>query len=631
VLDLVAEEAGIRLGASQLQQDCQSASALIAATVAEQSASAAALDAPTADPHGNIPPAFFVRNEGFRGLLADGVASAEYEAIGAAGVALCEAVHRALEEADATPLHDIVNNCINFRPQRGSKGTGSDKLEIGKADENRSKPARAVKFEPARDRNRKLIANRVTTAAVRKATEDYLAACEDATRAAREALQKLCDDLHPLLPALVTAAHWSLFSTTLSHHVGHALSKGWGLPELRSASDGDRTVHLDSLWPYWMARERAVANSFTWEGIWLLTAPNMAGKSSLMRSITVAALLSNAGLHAPVAGGTVPRFDAFFLRTASFDVPAEGKSSFAMEMDDVRVMTSECGPRSLIMLDELGRGTSSKEGSALGTALLEWLDAGKIPAIFATHLHEIEEHLARNGAPKLHSLSRRCLLVEQGSKNSAGASSEAVRMTYQLIEGVCNHSLALHVARRAGLPTSILDRAEALMAQATAEREGSNEVDLEARLVKEVREQAADTVVEADAAADDAQLRAASAVLAEVCGSEGIVHVAANWQPPPRLSGRSCVYVLQLRPTKNGATGAAAGAKKRRPPTKLYVGESDAIHRRLQQHRRAHSGAHVECMVCEVESKTQALEFEATTIRRLKELHLGRVTNVAKA
>ena len=640
LLDLVAEEAGLRLGQTKLVSDGERARELIASTVADQSSHAAMLDAPTSDPHGAIPSAFFRKNEGFRGLLADGVAADEFAALDDAAAVLCDAVSKTLSATGATLLHDTVNNCVHFRKKpRARKAAKAAEEE----EEEGGGGTTAVEMEPARDRNRRLLSNRFTTSPVREATEAYLGACEDATRAARAELQRLCDDLNPLLPALVTAAHWSLFTTTLSHHVARALPAGWGLPALRSASDGDRSVVLDEVWPYWMEQSRAVANSFSWEGVWLLTAPNMAGKSSLMRGITVAALLANAGLYAPAVGGEVPRFDAFFLRTASFDVPAEGKSAFAMEMDDVRVMTSECSPRSLIMLDEIGRGTSSKEGSALGTALLEWLDAQGMPAVFATHLHEIEDHLARSEA--LSSLSRRCLRVEEGGNQF----SDGIRMTYQLMEGTCNNSLALHVARRAGLPPSVLSRAEEIMAEAAAVDSGRLAADevLAGRQDNILRwdgggaadsEATADSAIElADAATDAAQLDAAKAVLAESCGYAGtdtVVHVGANWQPPPRLAGRSCVYVLQLRPSPEPApTAPAPGAElaARRPPTALYVGESDSIERRLRQHRRTHGAANVDCVVCEVESKTRAVEIEADMIRRLKELGLGRVTNVANA
>ena len=94
----------------------------------------------------------------------------------------------------------------------------------------------------------------------------------------------------------------------------------------------------------------------------------MAGKSSLMRAMTVAALLGNAGLMVPMEGGVIPRYDCYFLRTASFDVPSEGKSAFAQEVDDLQVMTAECSRRSLVLLDEIGRG-ALQEGAALDELL----------------------------------------------------------------------------------------------------------------------------------------------------------------------------------------------------------------------------------------------------------------------
>jgi DNA mismatch repair ATPase MutS len=93
-----------------------------------------------------------------------------------------------------------------------------------------------------------------------------------------------------------------------------------------------------------------------------------------MRSLAVAALLANCGLHVPASRARVPRFDSVFMRTASYDVPAEGKSAFALEMDDVRVMLRDCTHRSFVLLDEIGKGTSARDGAALGGALLEALD-----------------------------------------------------------------------------------------------------------------------------------------------------------------------------------------------------------------------------------------------------------------
>jgi len=212
------------------------------------------------------------------------------------------------------------------------------------------------------------------------------------------------------------------------------------------------------------------------------------------------------------------------------------------------------------------------------------------------------------------------------------------------MEGVCNHSLALHVARRAGLPESILERANGLMALAAEIEAARDRADssvtpeaptptsgpptsgapTDGAAAPRGRRGRAGPRKGARADADD-----------DADAADEMVHVGPDWQPPPRLAGRSCVYVLQLRRAakmaKAATADAAAQAPARRPRSALYVGESDAIDRRLQQHRRKHGAGAVECVVCPVESKSVALELEAQAIRRLKELGLGRVVNVANA
>lgn len=81
----------------------------------------------------------------------------------------------------------------------------------------------------------------------------------------------------------------------------------------------------------------------------------MSGKSTLMRTSLVVALLANCGLMVPCSEANVPQFDSFFLRTASYDIPSEGKSAFALEMEDVRIMLRDSTSRSIVMVDELGK------------------------------------------------------------------------------------------------------------------------------------------------------------------------------------------------------------------------------------------------------------------------------------
>jgi DNA mismatch repair ATPase MutS len=119
-------------------------------------------------------------------------------------------------------------------------------------------------------------------------------------------------------------------------------------------------------------------------------------------------------------------------------------------MDDLRVVLRDCTPRSLVMIDELGKGTSSRDGAAIAGALLEYLDKTNASGIFATHLHEILELPL-----KLKGVQRK----KMGMKMSV---SGLVTWTYLLEDGECLDSLALETARRYGLPSALISRAEEL-------------------------------------------------------------------------------------------------------------------------------------------------------------------------
>ena len=100
-------------------------------------------------------------------------------------------------------------------------------------------------------------------------------------------------------------------------------------------------------------------------------------------------VLGNCGLYVPCKSAQIPRFDSYFLRTASYDIPTEAKSAFALEIDDIRVVLRDSTNRSLVMMDEIGKGTSARDGSSFAGALLETLDNKNVYTIFATHLHEL--------------------------------------------------------------------------------------------------------------------------------------------------------------------------------------------------------------------------------------------------
>lgn len=151
----------------------------------------------------------------------------------------------------------------------------------------------------------------------------------------------------------------------------------------------------------------------------------------------------------------MPRFDNFFLRTASYDVPSEAKSAFALEMDDMRVVLRDASHQSIVMIDELGKGTSAKDGAALAGALLEHLAHRQCFGIFAMHLHEL--FLLPLQFPR-GNVREKCMGYALPSAGPA-----AVQWTYQLEDGRCEDSMALVTATQYGIDAAVLRRAETLL------------------------------------------------------------------------------------------------------------------------------------------------------------------------
>ncbi|CAM9785244.1 unnamed protein product, partial [Phaeothamnion confervicola] len=382
LLALVSFQSGIEARAGRLAVDAAAVAREVAAVVARRDCS----DLPSADPHGFIPPEYFSRNEAaFRGCVAatHPTVAAARAALDDAAAALSAAVARDFGELAARDLvHDQMQNVVALR-QRPPEGEGANR----------------GRFVHARGRDQRELTKRYTTPEVDAAAAAYVDAVAAATDATRRALQELSARLLDHLPTIVQASHWAATLQAAELHARHSRAHGWCLPQLRDADDPNITLEVQDLLPYWLADGagvgtdgggsssgsglggdngnvsgsdssgdgcgngggssggggdgEGVANSFVLDGIFLLTAPNMSGKSTLMRATAAAALLATAGLHAPAARMTSPRYDAFFLRTASYDVPAERMSAFALEMDDVRVMLRDCTRRSLAMVDEI--------------------------------------------------------------------------------------------------------------------------------------------------------------------------------------------------------------------------------------------------------------------------------------
>jgi DNA mismatch repair protein MutS len=185
--------------------------------------------------------------------------------------------------------------------------------------------------------------------------------------------------------------------------------------------------------------------------IWLLTGPNMAGKSTFLRQNALLVLLAQAGLRVPARRLRLGVCDRLFSRVGAHDDLAAGRSTFMVEMTEVAAILNRATARSFVILDEVGRGTSTWDGLALALAALERLHALGCRGIFATHYHEIVPMSARL-APRVSAAQAR---VAEGRDGPV--------FLHEVVPGAAGRSYGLAVARRAGVPRAVVARAEQIL------------------------------------------------------------------------------------------------------------------------------------------------------------------------
>ncbi len=189
----------------------------------------------------------------------------------------------------------------------------------------------------------------------------------------------------------------------------------------------------------------------------VLTGPNMSGKSTYMRQVGLLVLLAQAGSFVPARFARVGVADAVFTRMGFTDEIGRGKSSFMVEMSEVAEILRSAGPRSLVLLDEVGRGTSTFDGLAIAWSVLRHLcETVRCRTLLATHYHQLTE------------------LVEPlaGARNAHLAVDESggeIAFLHRLVPGSTDRSYGLHVARLAGLPPALLSEADRLLGRLESE------------------------------------------------------------------------------------------------------------------------------------------------------------------
>jgi DNA mismatch repair protein MutS len=186
--------------------------------------------------------------------------------------------------------------------------------------------------------------------------------------------------------------------------------------------------------------------------IWLLTGPNMAGKSTFLRQNALIVIMAQAGFYVPATSAHIGMVDKVFSRVGAADDLARGRSTFMIEMVETATILNQSTSRSLVILDEIGRGTSTFDGLSIAWACLEYLhNISKCRGLFATHYHELttlQETLPHLSCAKME--------VREWKGD--------VIFLHSVSKGTADRSYGIHVAQLAGLPSAVTNRARDILA-----------------------------------------------------------------------------------------------------------------------------------------------------------------------
>ncbi|MGA1198240.1 MAG: MutS-related protein, partial [Candidatus Latescibacterota bacterium] len=189
------------------------------------------------------------------------------------------------------------------------------------------------------------------------------------------------------------------------------------------------------------------------EQVLIITGPNMAGKSTILRTAGLIVLLAQVGSFVPATKAHIGVVDRIFTRVGASDNLAKGESTFLVEMNEAANILNNATPKSLVLLDEIGRGTSTFDGLSIAWAMTEYLhntETIRSRTMFATHYHELTELEELLPRVKNYSVAVR-------------ESGDEIVFLHQLIEGGCDHSYGIEVARLAGMPKELIGRAKTIL------------------------------------------------------------------------------------------------------------------------------------------------------------------------
>ncbi len=266
-----------------------------------------------------------------------------------------------------------------------------------------------------------------------------------------ENIKEIADSLLAAAELIADADVWYSLATV-------SLRYNWTRPVVTSECDFDVIGGRHPVIEY-VLRTRAdnfVKNDCNLGGcpIALLTGPNMAGKSTYLRQNALLVVLTHMGCFVPATRACIGICDQLFSRVGASDNLAAGQSTFMVEMAETANILNRATGKSFIIFDEIGRGTATYDGMAIAQAVLEYLNTLGARCLFATHYHELTALSADTDG----GLARvACLTIDVREHNNE------IVFLHKIIPGVANRSYGIHVARMAGMPASVVERASAVL------------------------------------------------------------------------------------------------------------------------------------------------------------------------
>lgn len=280
-----------------------------------------------------------------------------------------------------------------------------------------------------------------------------------------ELYQNLVQGLSEYIPTIQLNASLMAQLDAMAGFAKLAHEKEWVRPQVDDGyildiEDGWHPVIADML----PVGEQYVPNSVHLDPeeqqIMMITGPNMSGKSALLRQTALIVLLAQIGSFVPAASARIGVVDKIFTRVGASDNISLGESTFMVEMTEAASILNNLSPRSLILLDEIGRGTSTYDGISIAWAMAEYIhDCGyaRAKTLFATHYHELNE--MEKQFPRIHSFNVSVREIEG-----------RIIFIRKLERGGSEHSFGIHVARLAGMPARVVQRANVILNSLEAER-----------------------------------------------------------------------------------------------------------------------------------------------------------------